>query len=179
MPPPLGTKKRVAPRPVNSQFTAGEMVDAGGLLVRARWRRLNLETHVDKHPAGADEGCWAELVGRPGGRATPGEYETASYDAIDNAVVHFSCIDRDNTEVRQYFLDCRFVQTVTPKSPEPGTGLIVITSFHRHRGGQHRHTPREHLEPLEPRIWRLIDDLYNDRAGGVKKSVVIHKGEKP
>jgi hypothetical protein len=174
----MSRKKNSKPgRAIDTAYTAGEMVSVAGAVVRVRWRRVGLETHVRTHPAGDDEACWAELVGRPGGlRATPAEYEAASYQAIERAEVHFSCIDVNESEVRQYFVDRYFIESVTPQVAEPGIGLVVITCFHRHRPHKRNHVPREHLAPLEPRIWQLLHDLDNDRAGERKKKLVIHKG---
>lgn len=159
-------------------FTDGRQVE--DINARVLWRRSNLDGHYTKHPAGVDKDCWADLVGRPGEQATKHEYEQASYESVEHAAIHYTCVDvgRGDEAPRQHFLDERFIETVTPMESKDDK-LEIITCFHRHNGGPKNHESIANQPSLRARTRTLVDKLDKLKAAKILVDLDIKKPRDP
>jgi hypothetical protein len=106
------------------------------------WHPKNLKKHHCKHPAGEDEECWKDLLGKTCRLVTEAEYEAESKLVCSSSWIEYVAeeVDKQNVgysvrqdlgvpfhEKRRYFVDDRLVKTTTSLSGED-----IVTCYHEH-----------------------------------------------
>lgn len=171
-------KRRKMRRTETFPVRLGEGVTVEGHALWARWPAANLEHHYQRHPLGGadprEETCWQDLEGTR--TVSLDAYEKVSFECVKDPVVHYRASDLRHRggEVSDYFFDRRLVMVVTPdhrQTNDKDNLLLIISCFHKHRGGPYNHVRGEHRQrPLEQRVMQLEIDLtrreqYGDLEG--------------